>query len=302
MRGSLGRTSMHKAKRSSGDIFFSFVCYFLIAWVCFVSLYPFVFVVSASLSSAGSVMRNEVLLFPKGTTLRAYDVVVHYRGLWAAYGNTIFYTLAGTALSLVLTSLAAYPLSIKQWKMRRFCSFFVVFTIWFSGGMIPFFLTIKGLGLYNTRLSILLYPAVNAFYVIIMKTYFESIPASVVESAKLDGANDLTILFRIVVPVAIPTFAAIGLYYAVGRWNSFFWEMTLLSDEWKMPVQVLLQRIILASQLGQDMERALTRGEASIPLTIKYACIVVTTLPILVFYPFVQKYFKKGVMVGSIKG
>jgi ABC-type sugar transport system, permease component len=288
--------------KSPGDKFFSLGCYVFLILVCLISLFPVIYVLSASLSSAGSVMRNEVVLLPQEITWRAYQVVIHYKGIWTAYANTIFYTVTGTAISVVLTALAAYPLSRKRWKARKILSFFVTFTMWFSGGMIPFYLLIRGLGLYDTRLGILLYPAIAAFYVIIMRTYFESLPDEIEEQAKIDGANDLRILFQIIIPLSLPTIAAIALYYGISRWNSFFWEMLLLSDEKKLPVQVLLQRIILAGQFSQDIEKSLTRGEASIPITIKYACIIVTALPIIMIYPFIQKYFVKGVLIGGIKG
>ncbi len=293
---------MQNIKKSFEDMAFSAISYLFIIFVCIVTLYPIIFVVAASISSAGSIMRNEVLLLPKELTWRAYQVVVNYKGIWTAYANTLFYAIAGTAISVLLTAFAAYPLSRKSWAPRKFFSVFIVFTMWFSGGMIPFYLLIKNMGLLDSRIAILLYPAISAFYVIIMRTYFEGIPDAIEESAKLDGANDMVILFKIIIPLSMPIIATIALYYAVGRWNSFFWEMLILSDEKKLPVQVLLQRIILSSQLGQDIQKSLTRGEASIPITIKYACIVVTALPIIMVYPFAQKYFVKGVLVGGVKG
>ncbi len=293
---------MQNIKKSFEDMAFSAISYLFIIFVCIVTLYPIIFVVAASLSSAGSIMRNEVLLLPKEVTWRAYQVVVNYKGIWTAYANTLFYAILGTAISVLLTAFAAYPLSRKSWAPRKFFSVFIVFTMWFSGGMIPFYLLIKNMGLLDSRIAILLYPAISAFYVIIMRTYFEGIPDAIEESAKLDGANDMVILFKIIIPLSMPIIATIALYYAVGRWNSFFWEMLILSDEKKLPVQVLLQRIILSSQLGQDIQKSLTRGEASIPITIKYACIVVTALPIIMVYPFAQKYFVKGVLVGGVKG
>ena len=297
-----GTIKMHNVKKSFGDTAFSAIGYLFIIFVCIVTLYPIIYVISASMSSAGSIMRNEVLLVPKEVTWRAYEVVINYKGIWTAYANTLFYAIAGTGISVILTAFAAYPLSRKSWAPRKFFSVLIVFTMWFSGGMLPFYLLIKGMGLMDSRIAILLYPAISAFYVIIMRTYFEGIPDAIEESAKLDGANDLIILFKIIIPLSMPIIATIALYYAVGRWNSFFWEMLILSDEKKLPVQVLLQRIILSSQLGQDIQKSLTRGEASIPITIKYACIVVTALPIIMVYPFAQKYFVKGVLVGGVKG
>jgi putative aldouronate transport system permease protein len=290
-----------KQKMGAGEIAFVSACYIIIIFVCIVTLYPFIYLVAASLSSATSVMKNEVFLIPKGFTLRAYNVVLQYKGIWLSYLNTVFYTFAGTLLSLALTILAAYPLSKNRWAPKKIMSLFIVFTMWFGGGMIPFFLVMRSLNLVDNRLGILLYPAISAFYVIIFRTHFQSLPLSLEESATLEGANDLQILVKIMLPLSKPIMAAVALYYAVGRWNSYFWEMLLLSDDKKVPVQVLLQRIIIASELGQDIAKALTRGEASIPTTIKFAAIIITTLPIILIYPFLQKYFVSGALVGSVK-
>lgn len=290
-----------KQKMGFGEAVFVYICYFIVIFICIATVYPFIYLVSASFSSATSVMKNEVILFPKEFTIRAYSVVIGYKGIWLSYLNTIFYTVFGTLLSLGLTILAAYPLSKTRWAPRKAMSLFVVFTMWFSGGMIPFYLVMRGLNLLDSRLGILLYPAISAFYVIIFRTHFQSLPISLEESAKLEGANDAQILSRIVIPLSKPIMAAVALYYAVGRWNSYFWEMLLLSSDAKIPVQVLLQRIIISSQLGQDIAKALTRGEASIPTTIKFAAIVITTVPIILIYPFLQKYFVNGALVGSVK-
>ncbi|MDF2540737.1 MAG: hypothetical protein K0S47_455 [Herbinix sp.] len=284
-----------------GERLFAAVCYLIVIFVCIVTLYPFLYLLSASLSSSTSVMKNEVVLLPSEFTLRAYQVVVKYKGIWSAYLNTIFYTVAGTCISIGLSILAAYPLSKKRWAVHKAMGLMVIFTLWFSSGMIPFFLVMHSLKLTDSRLGILLYPAINAMYVVILRTYFQSLPLSLEESAKLEGANDWQILRKIVVPLSKPVLAAIGLYYAIARWNSFFWESILLTDDSRVPVQVLLRRIILSSQLGQEISAALSRGEATVPITIKYASIIITVLPVIVIYPFFQKYFVSGALVGSIK-
>ena len=292
---------MKRMRSTLGEKTYVAVCYFIILIMCVLTLYPFIYLVSASFSSATSVMKNEVFLFPKHFTLRAYQVVFKYKGIWVAYLNTIFYTVAGTLLSLTLSIFAAYPMSKKRWALKKPMSLFVTFTMWFGGGMIPFYLTMKNLNLLDSRLGILLYPAISAFYVIIFRTHFESLPLALEESAKIEGANDFQILVRIMLPLSKPILAAIALYYAIDRWNSYFWEMLLLNDDMKVPVQVLLQRIIINSQLGQDIAKALSPGEATIPNTIKYAAIMITTLPIITIYPFLQKYFVSGALVGSVK-
>ncbi len=288
-------------KKTFGEKIYIGVCYLIILVMCVLTLYPFIYLISASFSSATSVMKNEVFLLPKNFTLRAYDVVFKYKGIWTAYLNTIFYTVAGTVLSLLMTIFAAYPMSKKRWALKKPMGLFITFTMWFGGGMIPFYLTMKNLGLLDTRLGILLYPAISAFYVIIFRTHFESLPVALEESAKMEGANDFQILFSIILPLSKPIIAAISLYYAIDRWNAYFWEMLLLSDDSKVPVQVLLQRIIINSQLGQDIAKALSPGEATIPNTIKYAAIMITTLPIIMIYPFLQKYFVSGALVGGVK-
>lgn len=290
-----------KKNMDVGEKTFVAICYLITIIVCIFTLYPFIYLTAASFSSANSVMRNEVVFLPKDFTVKAYQVVVQYKGIWTAYANTLFYTIVGTIISLALTIVAAYPLSKNKWAPRKVMSLFVVFTMWFSGGIIPFYLAMKDYHMLDSRLGILLYPAVSAFYVIIFRTHFQSLPVSLEESAKLEGANDFQILCKIMIPLSKPIMAAIALYYAIARWNSYFWEMMLLNDENKFPVQVLLQRIIISSQLGQDISKALTAGEASVPTTIKFAAIVITTLPIVAIYPFVQKYFVSGALVGSVK-
>ncbi|MCR4694300.1 MAG: carbohydrate ABC transporter permease [Pseudobutyrivibrio sp.] len=292
---------MNYKKKTPGEHIYIFVCYAIIILMCVLTLFPFFYLVAASFSGATAVMRNEVVLWPVDFTTKAYTVVMKYKGIWMAYANTIFYTVAGTTLSVLMTILAAYPLSKSRWAWKKPMGLFIVFTMWFSGGMIPFYLNMKNLHLLNTRSGILLYGAISAFYVIIFRTHFESIPVALEESAKLEGANDFQILFKIMVPLSKPIIAAIALYYAIDKWNAYFWEMLLLSDENLIPVQVLLQRIVINSQLGQDIAKSLSPGEATIPNTIKYAAIMITTMPIIVIYPFFQKYFVSGALVGSVK-
>jgi putative aldouronate transport system permease protein len=284
-----------------GDFLFNFVIYSVLIIVCIVTLYPFLYVFSLSISEIGSVSRNEVYLLPKGFNLAAYSTVISYKGIWTAYANTIFYTVAGTLISLLLTVLGAYPLARKDWKFRNTATVFLAITLWFGGGMIPFYLVMKDLHLLNTRLAILLYAALSTFYIIIVRTYFESLPRELEESAKIDGASDIRILFQIVLPLSKPVLAAIGLYYAIGKWNSFFWEMILLNKESLLPVQALLVRIIRDSSFDNELEKALSHNVEVLPLTIQYAAIMITSLPIILAYPFLQKYFVKGVMIGAIK-
>ncbi|MBT2764109.1 carbohydrate ABC transporter permease [Paenibacillus sp. ISL-20] len=294
---------MFKTKKrvdASDAIYFVFIYLFIIV-TCIVMLYPFIYILSVSISDTDSVMRNEVLLWPKGINLSAYETVLNYKGMIVAYGNTIYYTVVGTFLSLLLTTLAAYPLSRKNWKLRNFAAIFLAIPLWFGGGMIPFYMVMRDLHLLNSRMGILLYAAISTFYIIIVRTYFESLPKEIEESAKIDGASDIRIFLQMALPLSKPVLAAIGLYYAVGKWNSFFWELILLSKEKFMPVQVLLVRIIRDSSFDKEMEKALVQSSGVLPITIQYAAIVVTALPIIMAYPFLQKYFVKGVMIGAVK-
>ncbi len=296
------KNSKSKVKETPMERIYVFIAYAFVVILILATLYPLIYVVSSSFSSSQAVMRNQVFLLPVDFTARAYDVVFQFNGLWMSFFNSIFYTLVGTLISLFFTITAAYPLSRKRWKARKFFNVFLVFTMWFGGGMIPFYLVMKELNLLDSRLGILLYGAVSTFYIIIFRINFEAIPDELEESAKIEGANDLQILIQIMIPLSKAVIAAIALYYAVGKWNSYFWEMILLSDQDKEPLQVLLQRIISASQFDESASRALSRGEQSTPQTIKFAAIVVTSIPIVVVYPFLQKYFVAGTLAGSVKG
>ncbi|MFD0958398.1 carbohydrate ABC transporter permease [Paenibacillus chungangensis] len=288
-------------KRDWSDIFFLCLVYGFILFVCFVTIYPFYYIIVVSLSETGAVMKNEVFLWPAGFNLAAYTTVLSYEGIAMAYLNTIIYTVVGTIISLLFTALAAYPLSCKEWKLRGPATIFLAITLWFSGGLIPFYLVIRNMGLLDSRIGILLYGAISTFYIIIMRTYFSSLPAELKESAKMDGASEMRILFQIVVPLSKPVFAALGLYYAIGKWNSFFWESIFLSDERLMPMQVLLMRIIRNSAFDKELKQALLLDSSVLPLTIQYAAIIITSLPIIFIYPYLQKHFVKGVMIGAIK-
>lgn len=267
--------------------------------IAMVTLYPFLYVVFASFSDPLKLMSNSGLLFaPMGLSLNAYVRVFENPSIYSGYANTIFYVVFGTLVNIVATCMAAYVLSRKQFMLRRFLTVMFIFTMYFSGGLIPTYLLIKDLGLINSRLALILPGAVNTFNLMIMITGFEGVPESLEESARMDGAGDWTILFRIIMPLAKPTIMVMLLYYAVGHWNSWFNAMIYLRDADKMPLQIFLRDILTRSQLG-----AMT-GQVDVEdvgLTIKYATIIVSTVPVLCIYPFIQKHFVKGVMIGAIK-
>jgi putative aldouronate transport system permease protein len=223
--------------------------------------------------------------------------------MFSSYLNTILYVVTGTSLSVLLTIFGAYALSRKKVMLRTPIMFFIVFTMWFSGGMIPLFLLVRNLHLLNNRLALILPNAVSAYNLIVTLTYFRTIPDSLEESAKIDGANDYIIMFRIIVPLAVPVISVIALFYSVSIWNAWFHAMIFLNRRELFPVQLVLREILILNDTAGVMGGAIAQGDQmQIGETIKYATAVVATLPVLLIYPFVQKYFVQGIMIGAIKG
>lgn len=277
------------------------VIYLVVGLAGIIALYPFIYVLSSSFSSGDAVTTGEVLLFPKEFTLNAYEKVFNEESLWLAYANTFYYTFFGTMVNLVLTILGAYPLSKRRLMGRGKISFFIAFTMWFNAGMIPFYLNIRDLGLLNTRFGILIGFGVTTFNVILMRTFFQSVPDSLEEAAQIDGASDWYIMTRIYLPVSKAAMATIGLFYAVQRWNGYFWSMLLLTDEKKVPLQVLLKKLIVEMEINDEGVDAVTSLAFS-KETFMYATIIVSIIPVIIAFPYLQRYFTKGVMVGSVKG
>ena len=286
-------------KRSMGEKAYGLCNGAILVLLALVTLYPFLYVVFASVSDPVKLLGNtNMLLWPAGFTLNAYKKVFSNAAIYTGYMNTIFYVVAGTSINIVATCMAAYVLSRKQLKLRRFFTLLFIFTMYFNGGLIPNYLLIKDLGMINSRLALIIPGAVSTFNLMIMITGFEGIPQALEESARIDGANDWVILFKIIMPLAKPTIMVIMLYYAVGHWNSWFNAMIYIRDADKMPLQMFLRDILTRSQLGAmggQME------VEDVGQTIKYATIIVSTVPILCVYPFIQKHFVKGVMVGAVK-
>lgn len=277
------------------------VIYLVVGLAGIIALYPFIYVLSSSFSSGDAVTTGEVLLFPKEFTLNAYEKVFNEESLWLAYANTFYYTFFGTMVNLVLTILGAYPLSKRRLMGRGKISFFIAFTMWFNAGMIPFYLNIRDLGLLNTRFGILIGFGVTTFNVVLMRTFFQSVPDSLEEAAQIDGASDWYIMTRIYLPVSKAAMATIGLFYAVQRWNGYFWSMLLLTDEKKVPLQVLLKKLIVEMEINDEGVDAVTSLAFS-KETFMYATIIVSIIPVIIAFPYLQRYFTKGVMVGSVKG
>lgn len=228
-----------------------------------------------------------MLLSPQGLSLDAYDSVLNNQRVWTGYKNTIIYVLFGTTFNIVMTVLCAYGLSRKGLMFTRVITIMIVFTMYFSGGMIPTYLVVRGLGLYNSRLALIIPGAINTFNMIIMRTAMAAVPDSLEESARLEGASHLQVLFKIMIPVTMPTIAVLILYYGVGHWNAWFNASIYLSDPAKQPLQLFLRQILITANLG-DMAGSSSEDQALLAETIKYATIVVATVPILVLYPFLQ--------------
>lgn len=288
-------------KRSIGERMADVIIHILIVLAAFLTLYPFVYVLASSLSSPDAVSGARVWLYPVEFTLEAYKKVASDPNIWIGYANSIFYTLAGTLVNVLITIAGAYPLSKKRLRGRSFLSFMVLLTMWLKPGMIPFYLNLRDFNLLDQRITILIAFACSAFYVILLRTYFESIPDSLEESAKIDGANDLTILAKIILPLSKPALATISLYYAVQRWNGYFWAMLILKDPKKIPLQVFLKKLIVEMNLSDDVNLGDMANVIS-QETVIYSTIIVSALPMIILYPFIQKYFEKGIMVGSVKG
>ncbi|QGH36151.1 ABC transporter permease subunit [Gracilibacillus salitolerans] len=268
-----------------------------------VTLYPLLYILFASLSDPAYVAQTRgIMLAPKDFTIEAYKMVFNNPMIGISYLNTLIYVVAGTALNIILTSLGAYALSRKNVMWSNLIMFMIVFTMFFEGGLIPLYLLVNELNLIDTRWALILPTAVSAFNLIIMRTAFQGIPDSLEESARIDGANDFTILFRIVLPLSLPVVAVMVLFYGVFHWNSWFHAMIFLQDRELFPVQLILREILIANDTSSMTSGVSAVDAMPIGETVKYATIIVATVPILCLYPFLQKYFVKGVMIGGIKG
>ncbi len=287
-------------RESKGEKLFYAINYVLLTLIAILCIYPLIYILSASFSSSSEVIGGNVILLPKGLTLESYQRVLSNSSIWLAYGNTIFYTVAGVAVSMVLTILGAYSLSKKRLMGRRFFGFFISLTLWFQAGTIPTYLNIVNLHMLDSRWGILIPFALSAFNVIVLRTYFEGIPDALEEAARIDGASDPYILFKIYLPLAMPSLATVALFYAVSRWNGYFWAMVLLQTDSKIPLQVVLKKMIVEIAAVSDSKVDMTQKISQ--ETFIYATIVVSILPMVAFYPFIQKYFIKGMTVGAVKG
>lgn len=305
--GQASERNRNHISRSYSDKIFDIVNLLVMLVLLVIFVWPLWSVVIASFSNPNEVWMGNVVLWPKGFTLVSYETLLEYKRIWVGYGNTLFYTVVGTLVNLVMTVCGAYPLSRKDFIPRHFFMFLFMLTMYFGGGLIPTYLVVNGLGLVDTRWAMIIPGAVSIYNIIITRTYFmNSIPPSLQEAATLDGANSFQYLMRVVLPLSKPIMAVIGLYYAVGHWNDFYTALIYLYKEELMPLQSFLRDMLMSTKLTLNnlsgLDTATVELKTHLAQTLKYSVIIVSTVPVLCIYPFIQKYFVKGVMVGSVKG
>ena len=304
----LHRDARARKPQGMDDHIINGVSIFVSALVLVVTLYPLIYVVSASFSEPNEVIMGNLWLLPKGFTLDGYDLIFDYDPIWIGYRNTLLYTVFGTSLNLLLTLPCAYALSRRDFRGRTPIMLLFTFTMFFSGGMIPTYLAMKDFGLLNNPVAVIIPGAVHVTTLIIARTYFStSVPWELQEAAVIDGCSNTRLLLRIVLPLSMPMIAVIALYYLVGHWNAYFNALIYLSNEDYYPLQLFLRNILLLDQMTEMMAgdseamQALMR-RIQLKESMKYGIVVLSSLPVLVIYPFLQKYFVKGMMIGAIKG
>lgn len=294
-----------RIRESKADYIFLGFIYVTLTLLFVIIMYPLLNVLSSSFSSSKAVVSGRVSIFPVEPTLLAYKTIFSSSSILIGYLNSFFYTVFGTIVQVALSILMAYPLTRKKLFARNFITSILIFTMFFSGGLIPTYLVVKSLGLINTRLALILPGGMSVFNVIVARTFFQtSIPEELFEAAELDGYNQFGIFRRIVLPLAAPIVAVLTLIYAVGNWNAYFEAMIYINSQKLFPLQIILRNILILNtapgRILTDVNRMLAQQEMI--TLLKYALIVVASVPILMFYPLLQKYFVKGMMIGSLKG
>lgn len=294
-------------RKTKGDKIFDVSNYIFLSLLIVLFLYPLIFIVSASISDPTLVTSGKMWLVPKGFNLDGYKRIFANKDIWLGYKNTLLYTFIGIPINLFMTVTAAYPLSRKDFMPRKIIMWIYMFTMFFGGGLIPTYLLIKNIGLLNNFWVMIIPSAVSVWNIIITRTYFQSnIPNELREAADIDGCSNMKFLYKIVLPLSAPIIAVMGLFYGVGHWNAFFQALIYLSDRKLFPLQLILRDILISNQIQTDMLTGLSGSEQAkilqISQSIKYGVIIVASVPVLIAYPFIQKYFVKGIMVGSLKG
>lgn len=297
-------------KYSAGDRLFNIIVYLILAIVLIIVLYPLIYILSASISSPSAVNSGRMLLFPKEMTLEGYQTILGNKDIWNGYLNTIIYTLVGTITNLIFTIPAGYALSRKELPGRNFILKLIVVTMFISGGLIPAYLLVTKLGLTNTMWALILPGAISVYNLIVVRTYFESnIPEELIESAVVDGASFFRIFLEIIIPLSKPILAVMALFYGIGHWNQYFNALLYIDERAKYPLQMILREILVIQDMSSNPMQSMSAemaeflySQQQLAQVIKYGVMIVSTLPIILIYPLLQKYFVKGVMLGSIKG
>lgn len=290
------------------DKVFKVFNYIFLSMALIIVLYPIIFIVSASVSNPKFVNSGEMWFLPKGVTFEGYKMVFQNPRIWLGYKNTLIYTFLGTAVNLLVTIPSAYALSRRDFVGRNFFMGILLVTMFISGGLIPSYLLIKSLGLIDTIWVMILPGAASVYNVIVCRTFFQStIPNELEESARMDGAGNFTLFMKIIVPLSAPIIAVMALFYGVGHWNSYFGALIYLRDQDLYPLQLVLRQILVLQEMSAEMTMSSATAEAlqhkaTVADTVKYAVIIIATLPLIVIYPFMQRFFVKGVMIGSVKG
>ena len=294
-----------KIGRSRDDKIFDAVVMFVVSFIFIIMLYPLIYIVSASFSSARAVSTGQVFLWPVEPSVEGYKAVFENKDILGGYINTIFYTVLGTFINIAITMMAAYPLARSDFKARGVLSFVFTFTMLFSGGMVPTYLVIKQLGMINTVWALVLPGAISVYNMIVARSFIQSnIPNELLQAAQIDGCSDARYFFSMVLPLSKTVIAVITLFYAVTHWNAFFNAFLYLNDRSKYPLQIILKEILVSSKVDASMvlDEELMAAKQGLAELLKFSLIIVATAPILCVYPFIQKYFVKGVMIGSVKG
>lgn len=297
-------------KDSRRDRIFQICNYIYVSIALLLVAYPIVYIISASISDPKMVASGEMWLFPKGITFKGYEIVFQNSKIWNGYANTILYTILGTSLNLLVTMPAAYALSRKDFVGRGFFMSMFMVTMFFGGGLVPSYMLVKNLGMVNTIWALIIPGAASIWNIIVSRTFFaSSIPSELQDAAQIDGATNMRLFLRIVLPLSLPIIAVMALFYGVGHWNSYFGAMIYLNEEAKYPLQLVLRQILVLQQMQSETSGlmdaaavAAKNNKAEIAALVKYGVIIVSTLPIIVVYPFLQRYFVQGVMIGSVKG
>ena len=301
------RKNPNALRRTRSDLIYDIVVYIFLGLICLIALYPLYFVLIASISSPEAVNSGKVIFAPIGITLEGYQKLFEDNRIWIGYRNTIFYTVCGTTLNVVMTLLAAYPLSRRKLPGKKILVTYFLFTMFFNGGLIPTFLVVNDLGLYNTPWILIVMGAISVYNMIIAKTFFENnISADLMEAAEIDGCGTFRFFISIAIPLSKALVGVLVVYYGVVHWNQYFNALIYISDQNLQPLQMVLREILIQNSTTQQvfdesMMEELLRRERYAEL-IKYGVIVVASVPVLCVYPFVQKYFEKGVMIGAVKG